>query len=53
MKSCGYLVFISLSSYQVNSAPRFSSQRTLTMGILLLLSCLVPRSMISTGFSTK
>ncbi|MFS7943241.1 hypothetical protein Hanom_Chr06g00497941 [Helianthus anomalus] len=44
---------MSLSSSQVNSAPRLPSHRTFTMGMCECLSCLVCRSMISTGFFTK
>ncbi|MFS7889243.1 hypothetical protein Hanom_Chr00s000003g01604641 [Helianthus anomalus] len=44
---------MSLSSSQVNSAPRLPSHRTFTIGIRERLSCLVWRSMISTGFSKK
>ncbi|MFS8027759.1 hypothetical protein Hanom_Chr16g01502471 [Helianthus anomalus] len=44
---------MSLSSSQVNSAPRLPSHRTFTIGMRERLSCLVWRSMISTGFSTK
>ncbi|MFS7987758.1 hypothetical protein Hanom_Chr11g01026681 [Helianthus anomalus] len=44
---------MSLSSSQVNSAPRLPSHRTFTIGMRERLICLVWRSMISTGFSTK
>ncbi|MFS8002914.1 hypothetical protein Hanom_Chr13g01207651 [Helianthus anomalus] len=44
---------MSLSSSQVNSAPRLPSHQTFTIGMRECLSCLVWRSMISTGFSTK
>ncbi|MFS7913913.1 hypothetical protein Hanom_Chr02g00147311 [Helianthus anomalus] len=44
---------MSPSSSQVNSAPRLPSHRTFTIGMRERLSCLVWRSMISTGFSTK
>ncbi|MFS7966227.1 hypothetical protein Hanom_Chr09g00771401 [Helianthus anomalus] len=44
---------MSLSSSQVNFAPRLSSHRTFTIGIRERLNCLVWRSMISTSFSTK
>ncbi|KAJ0434704.1 hypothetical protein HanIR_Chr17g0884751 [Helianthus annuus] len=44
---------MSLSSSQVNAAPRLPSHRTFTMEMRERLSCLVWRSMISTGFSTK
>ncbi|MFS7906962.1 hypothetical protein Hanom_Chr01g00065401 [Helianthus anomalus] len=44
---------MSLSSSQVNSAPLLPCHRTFTIGMRERLSCLVWRSMISTGFSTK
>ncbi|MFS7957573.1 hypothetical protein Hanom_Chr07g00667921 [Helianthus anomalus] len=53
LNNYGYLAFMSLSSSQVNSAPRLPSHRTFTIGMRERLSCLVWRSMISTGFSTK
>ncbi|MFS7913238.1 hypothetical protein Hanom_Chr02g00139471 [Helianthus anomalus] len=53
LNSCGYLAFMSISSSQVNSAPRLPSHRTFTIGMRERLSCLVWQSMISTGFSTK
>ncbi|MFS7912360.1 hypothetical protein Hanom_Chr02g00129081 [Helianthus anomalus] len=53
LNNCGYLAFMSLSSSQVNSAPRLPSHRTFTIGMRERLSCLVWRSMISTGFSKK
>ncbi|MFS7953426.1 hypothetical protein Hanom_Chr07g00618471 [Helianthus anomalus] len=53
LNNCGYLAFMSLSSSQVNSAPRLPSHRTFTIAMRERLSCLVWRSMISIGFSTK
>ncbi|MFS8007014.1 hypothetical protein Hanom_Chr14g01255961 [Helianthus anomalus] len=44
---------MSLSSSQVNFAPRLPSHRTFTIGMHERLSCLVWRSMISKGFSMK
>ncbi|MFS7981621.1 hypothetical protein Hanom_Chr10g00953141 [Helianthus anomalus] len=44
---------MSFLSSQVNSAPRLPSHRTFMTGMRERLSCLVWRSMISTGFSTK
>ncbi|MFS7942284.1 hypothetical protein Hanom_Chr06g00486571 [Helianthus anomalus] len=53
LNSCGYLAFMSPSSSQVNFAPRLPSHRTFTIGMRERMSCLVWRSMISIGFSTK
>ncbi|MFS7902938.1 hypothetical protein Hanom_Chr01g00017461 [Helianthus anomalus] len=41
LNNCGYLAFMSLSSSQVNSAPRLPSHRTFTIGMRERLSCLV------------
>ena len=53
LKRWGYLRIIWSSRSHVNSGPRFEFHRTLTIGILLCLSCLTSWSMISTGSYTN